>query len=116
MPYPYPRTVAEFATRGRFVVVRCGPCSHQRFVAPDVLEAAFGPDFDCYAGMAELRSQLRCDRCGERNRVIDFVTLLKGHGEVSFDESVAHALEFNALIRARDGNESTATRGPRRRR
>ena len=76
----------------------------------------FGDDFDLFDGMAELRSQLRCDQCGERHRTIDFVTPPHGEREVSFDKSVARTLEFNALVRARDGERATGTRAPRRKR
>ena len=62
----YPRTVREFVQHMREVHVHCGECQHRRKVPPDVLEAAFGPDFDLYDGYAALVAELRCDRCGKK--------------------------------------------------
>jgi hypothetical protein len=108
--------VREFAENGRVVVVRCSHCGRVRNVAPDVLDAVFGPDFDLYDGYAGLMAELRCDQCDGPGRVIDFIdTNPQATGPVSFEESVTLQLEFRALVRAR-GQESTATRAPTRRR
>jgi hypothetical protein len=114
----FPRTVSEFAEHGRAVIVRCESCPRTRRVPPDVLDALFGPDFDLYDGFAGLKSELRCDQCGEKHRSIDFVEVTeRPSGPVSFDESVVHQLELRTLARARNGGkESTATRGWVRRR
>ena len=65
------RTVAELAAIGRHVIVRCDDCDWSRNVLPDVLSVTFGDDFDVIANIAELRSQLRCDRCGRRHRSVE---------------------------------------------
>jgi hypothetical protein len=65
------RTVAELAAMGRHIVVRCIDCDWSRNVLPDVLSATFGEDFDVISNIAELRSQLRCDRCGRRHRSVE---------------------------------------------
>lgn len=113
----YPRTVSEFAAHGRFVVVRCRHCNRSRNVPPDVLDAAFGPDFDIYDGYAGLQQELRCDQCGERGTidVYDSTRRETMHGDVPFEEYLSYELERRALVRAR-GEESTATREVRRRR
>lgn len=112
----FPKTVREFGEHGRKVMVHCGQCHTARQVANDVLEATFGPDFDLYAGFAALGEELRCEQCGEKRRTIDFVDPNRPMtGDVSFEDSVTIQLEFRALVRAR-GHESTAVRGPARRR
>jgi len=112
----FPKTVREFGEHGRKVMIHCGQCQTGRQVPTDVLEAAFGPDFDLYAGYAALLEELRCEQCGEKRRSIDFVDPNRRMtGDVSFEESVTLQLEFRALVRAR-GQESTATRAPVRRR
>ena len=58
----YPRTVSEFASNLREVRVHCSDCGRQRAVPADVLDAAFGPDFDLYDGYAGLEAELRCDQ------------------------------------------------------
>jgi uncharacterized Zn finger protein len=114
--YAFPRTVAELARGNRRVVVRCTPCARSREVAPDVLEMAFGPDFDVYAGYRELELQLRCEQCGLDRRVIDIVDHTnRPPGAVSYAESVSHQLEMNALVRAQ-GRERDSFRTVRRRR
>lgn len=112
----YPRTVREFAENQRHVLVKCGECSRTRNEPSDVLEAMFGPDFDLYDGYAALESELRCDRCGKKHRLIVFRD--SNHypmGEVSFEDALNRELERRAYIRAR-GEELTAVKGPRRRR
>ena len=112
----FPRTVREFAQNGRKVMLHCGQCHTGRQVPTDVLDATFGPDFDLYAGYAALLEELRCAQCGEKRRSIDFIDPNRPMtGDVSFEDSVTHQLEFRALVRAR-GQESTAVRGPVRRR
>jgi hypothetical protein len=59
-----PRTVAEFADHGLRVAHSCGSCQRVQVLAPDVLEAAFGPDFDLIAGQRQIASQLYCPACG----------------------------------------------------
>lgn len=111
----FPRTVREFAEHGRIVVVRCQTCHRARRVPSDVLEAAFGADFDLYDGYAALGVELRCDLCGEKHRAIDFVDESRNvFADVSFEESVTRSLEMRALWRARDGGESRATRAAMR--
>jgi len=61
MTNPFPRTVREFAMHGRVVVVRCQTCHRAGRVPSDVLEAAFGADFDLYDGYAALGVELRCE-------------------------------------------------------
>jgi hypothetical protein len=112
----FPRTVREFGEHGRQVMIHCGQCHTARQVPNDVLEAAFGPDFDLYAGYAALLEELRCAQCGEKRRSIDFINPNRPmSGDVSFEDSVTYQLEFRALVRAR-GQESTAVRRPVRRR
>lgn len=113
----YPRTVSEFAANMREVLVHCSDCSRRRLVPPDVLEAAFGPDFDLYDGFAGLEAELRCDQCGKKHRLILFrdTTPRNVFAEVGFEEALNRALERRAYIRAR-GDESKAVRGAGRRR
>lgn len=77
----------------------------------------FGPDFDLYDGYAALEAELRCDRCGKKHRLIVFrdTAPTPEFAEVSYEEALNRALERRAYIRAR-GEESTAVKGPRRRR
>lgn len=65
------RTVAQLAALGRHVILRCEDCDWSRNVLPDVLAVTFGEDFDVVANLPELRSQLRCDRCGRRHRSVE---------------------------------------------
>lgn len=112
----YPRTVSEFAANMREVEVVCHDCRRRRAVPPDVLEAAFGPDFDLYDGYAGLVSELRCDQCGKKHRTIVFrdPTPRQVFEDVSYEEALNRALERRAYIRAR-GWESQAVKGARRR-
>lgn len=113
----YPRTVREFADHQRHVLIRCGDCERTRNEPADVLEAMFGPDFDLYDGYAALESELRCDRCGKKHRLIVFrdTTPTPEFAKVGYEEALNRELERRAYIRAR-GQESTAVKGPRRRR
>lgn len=63
-------TVAALAAAGRHLIVRCDDCDWSRTVLPDVLSVTFGDDFNVVANIAELRSRLRCDRCGRRHRSV----------------------------------------------
>lgn len=95
----------------------CSPCNRRRTVPPDVLSAMFGDRFDLYDGYAALESELRCDACGKKHRLIVFrdLTPRPSFGPVGFEEALNRELERRAYIRAR-GEESQAMRGPRRRR
>lgn len=112
----YPRTVSEFATSLREVQVQCSDCRRRRTVPPDVLDAAFGPDFDLYDGYAGLEAELRCDQCGKKHRLILFrdMTQRDLFAPVSYEEALNRELERRAYIRAR-GEESMAVKGARRR-
>ena len=102
--HSYPRTVGEFLVSCRAVIVRCADCQHSRAVPPDVLEMAFGTEFDLYAGYAELVSQLRCDMCGERRRSVGFIdATLYRTPEVSVEQRVSREMERGAFERARAG-------------
>jgi hypothetical protein len=59
-----PRTVAEFAAHGLRVTLSCCSCQRVQVLAPDVLDATFGPDFDLVAGQRQIASQLYCPSCG----------------------------------------------------
>lgn len=113
----YPRTVREFADNMRDVIVVCGACEAKRVVAPDVLMAAFGGDFDLYDGLSGLEAELRCEMCGKKHRTVVFRdrTPRDAFAPVSYEEALNRELERRAYIRAR-GEESQAVRGPRRRR
>ena len=113
----YPRSVSEFAANQRHVIVYCGECSRKREVVNDVLEAMLGPDFDLYDGYAALTSELRCDQCGKKHRLILFNdrTPRDPFVDVGFEDAVTRELERRAYMRAR-GEESTAVRGWVRRR
>lgn len=58
------RTVAEFAAVGLSVSLSCSLCQRVQVVAPDVLDATFGPEFDLVAGRRQITSQLYCPHCG----------------------------------------------------
>ncbi|MEQ1771197.1 MAG: hypothetical protein ABL879_15300 [Devosia sp.] len=112
----YPRTVSEFAAGRREVQVHCAECMRRRVVPPDVLDAAFGPDFDLYDGYAGLVAELRCDQCGKKHRTIVFrYPARTGFGEVNSEDALNSELERRAYIRVR-GWETQELRGPRRRR
>ena len=64
-----PRTVADFAAHGLHVSLGCR-CGGVQVVAPDVLNATFGPDFDLVANRAEVSRQLYCPACGERRPAV----------------------------------------------
>jgi hypothetical protein len=96
----YPRTVAEFSEHHRLVVLHCERCHGSQVMATDVLDATFGPEFDLYSGYRELRAQLYCPHCGAPRPRATFFNPEERSGEVSFEDSVTHALEFNAFVRA----------------
>lgn len=112
----YPRTVSEFAANMREVHVHCSECQRRRAVAPDVLAAAFGENFDLYDGYAALVAELRCDQCGKKHRLIVYrdTTPRSAFADISYEEALNRDLERRAYIRAR-GEESTAVRGAKRR-
>lgn len=70
------RTVSDLAAVGRHLIVRCDDCDWSRNVLPDVLSATVGDDFDVITNIVELRSQLRCDRCGRRGRSVELSGLI----------------------------------------
>ena len=59
-----PRTVAQFTALGLRVTLSCGSCHRVQVLAPDVLDATFGPGFDLIAGQRQIASQLYCPHCG----------------------------------------------------
>jgi hypothetical protein len=112
----FPRTTCEFLEHGREVIVRCDDCNRNHRVDPEMLVLQFGEEFDCYASLAELQAQLRCDACGERYRLIYFHNARQTHFElVSLEEATISALELSAYVRAR-GEERFITQRARRRR
>jgi hypothetical protein len=113
----FPRTASEFADHGREVVVRCPDCDRYARVDPAILVLTFGEDFDCYDNLAELTSQLRCDACGEPHRIVFFRNANEKSLEpTSFEQSVINNLEFNAFLRARNGDSDPHRRLGRPRR
>jgi hypothetical protein len=57
-------------------------------MALDALDATFGPDFDLYTGLKEVRAQMYCPHCGEpRPRIVFFNPDEHGR-EVTLDESI----------------------------
>ncbi|ODU67781.1 MAG: hypothetical protein ABT00_20255 [Bordetella sp. SCN 68-11] len=59
------RTVADFAASGLPVSLSCSACGRVQVPPPDVLDAAFGPDFDLVAHHREVSRRLCCAACGE---------------------------------------------------
>lgn len=68
----YPRTIAEFGDSYRRVVLHCEACHRAQDMALDVLDATFGPDFDLYSGLKEVRAQMYCPHCGTPRPRISF--------------------------------------------
>ncbi len=58
------RTVAEFAAARLTVRLACSSCGGVQVLAPDVMDAAFGPDFDLVRDWREVSRQVACPLCG----------------------------------------------------
>lgn len=102
MPYPYPRKLSELAAAGRIVSLECEACRRKGPADLSLLQLTFGEDFDIYASMREMRDRLSCPGCGAPRPLIEVFDLSRQpFVEVSFDQSVANQLEFNAQQRAR---------------
>ena len=98
----YPRTVSEFISTKRLVIIECETCRRKAPADLSLLELTFGGDFDMYSSMREMRDRLSCPACGHPRPVIEFHDPNQAHFEpVSFEESVTRQLEFSAYTRAR---------------
>ncbi|WP_055048879.1 hypothetical protein [Devosia sp. A16] len=98
----FPKTVREFIEAGRQVIQECEACRRKAPMDLSMLELVFGSSFDLYASMREMRDRLSCPACGHPRPLIEFHNPTATHfRDVSFDESVTSALEFNAYNRAR---------------
>lgn len=98
----FPKTVREFIEAGRQVIQECQACRRKAPMDISMLELTFGGDFDLYASMREMRDRLSCPACGHPRPLIEFHNPTATHfRDLSFDESVTSALEFNAYNWAR---------------
>lgn len=101
MQYRFPRTIRELADAGRHIIAHCDACPRRVALDPELLAFTFGEDFDCYAGLAELRGQLCCDECGaKRPRIYFRDPHEKPFEPIGYEDALTRALEFSAYSRA----------------